>query len=54
MNWPKRDTDLQYSTFKKKYVVRIGVVNWAAGPMPNTSIIGILEKWAAFCKMIQL
>jgi len=24
--------------------------NWAAGPMPNTSIIGILEKWVAFRK----
>jgi len=28
--------------------------NWAAGPMPNTSIIGILEKWAAFRKTNQL
>jgi len=24
--------------------------NWAADPMPNTSIIDILEKWAAFSK----
>jgi len=22
----------------------IGVLNWAAGPIPNTLIIGILEK----------
>jgi len=33
---------------------RIGVVNWAAGPMPNTSIIDSLEKWAAFSRQTQL
>jgi len=32
----------------------IGMVNWATGPMPNTAIIGSLEKWVAFSKQTQL
>jgi len=38
VDWPNRDTGLQYATFKKKHVVRIGVVNWVASPISIGSL----------------